>query len=253
MKKLLTCLLLIGYAATLSAQEKTNIIYRDTINLSGYVYNELGKPMKYLYIESTQLDPVYNSFKAHCYTDTNGFFQIKGAILNDTLKFKYGHATYYTPDIYNKDSRYMVIYLAPKINDINSATPVEITHARKYPKITPALHIKILDHGGDYFEVHKTAEYPGGSVAFEDYLKNHIRYPEEAVNKNIEGTVQIAFVVEKDGSPVDIKVLRGIGYGCDQEVINVLRTSPKWKPAIDNGRPWAMHETVSVKFSLRDK
>lgn len=238
---------------SLFAQQNPKIIRRDTINLRGYIFDEQGKPMKYLYLESTQLDPEYNQFKAHSYTDTSGFFEIKGAIFNDTLRFRWGHATYYTPDFYNKDSRYLVIYLAPKVIDINSSNPVEITHLRKYPKIIPSLNIKSFDGGGDYFEVHEPAKYPGGITLFENYLKNNLIYPETAIKNNAEGTVLIAFTVERDGSLVNFKILRGVGYGCDQEVINVLRRSPKWRPAIDNGRPYVMKETVAVKFSLTAK
>ncbi len=253
MKKLIIYLCLIGSVSNLSAQQKNKIIYRDTINLRGYVYNEQGRPVRSLYIESTQLDPEYNAFKAHSYTDTAGFFEIRGAKFNDTLKFNQGHAVYYTPDFYNKDSRYVVIYLPPKVNDVNSGDPVVVSYVRKYPKITTALNIEPYDQGGDYFEVHKPAEYPGGVSSFEEYLRSNLKYPEEAVKKNAAGTVQIAFTVERDGSLVDIKVLRGIGYGCDHEVINLLRRCPKWRPAIDNGRPYAMKQTVSVKFLLTDK
>src|SRR6185437_3211542 len=159
MKKVLIYLFLICSTGNLLAQQKTKIIYRDTINLRGYVYNEQGKPIKYLYIESTQLDPEYNQFRAGAVTDTNGFFEIKGAKFYDTLKFGEGHATYYTPDFYNRDSRYVVIYLSPRVVDINSTDPVVVTHSRRYPKITPALNIKPYEPG-DYFHIQRPAEYP---------------------------------------------------------------------------------------------
>jgi TonB family protein len=249
--KIIFCLFLTCSAANLFAQQQPKVIYRDTINLRGYIFNDQGKPMKYLYIESTQLDPQYNLFKVGAYTDTSGFFELKGAKFNDTLKFQ-GHATYFTPDCYNRDSRYMVIYLPEKIVDGNSSKPVEIKHKREYPQITPKLNIKSFYATRDFFEVHKPAEFSRGATAFEDFIKRNVTYPESAVKNNAEGTVQISFTVEKDGSPANFKILRGIGYGCDQEVINILKMSPKWRPAIDNGRPLTMKQTVSVKFSLTD-
>jgi len=252
-KTLFFCWIALLTAAFASAQEKASIIRRDTINLRGYIYNEEGKPIRNINLESTQLDPEYNQFKASAYTDTLGFFEIKGAIFNDTLRFRWGHATYYTPDFYNKDSRYVVIYLAPKVIDINSSNPVEVNHIRKYPKIIPSLNIKTFEGNVDYFEVHEPAVYPGGIIAFQNYLKNNLIYPETAIKNNAEGTVQIEFTVEKDGSLVNFKILRGIGYGCDQEVINLLKQSAKWRPAIDYGRAYTMKETVAVKFSLTDK
>jgi TonB family protein len=251
MKRIVICLVLTFAFTNLFAQEKAIVISRDTIHLRGYIFDQRGKPIKHLGIESTQLDTDYNEFKVGCYTDTNGYFELKGAKFNDTLTIK-EHTIYYTPPFYNKGSRYVVIYLAEKVIDINSTKPVEIKHKRVNPKVTPSFKIKQFNGNADPFEVHIPSQFPGGINEFEEYIKSSVIYPEIALKNNIEGTVQIGFSVERDGSPVNFKILRGIGYGCDQEVINVIRRSPKWKPAIDMGGPFLMKQTVSVKFSLTD-
>jgi len=56
--------------------------------------------------------------------------------------------------------------------------------------------------------------------------------------------------VEKDGSLTDIKVVRGIGSGCDEEAVRVLKNSPKWKPGIQNGRPVRVQYSVPISFTL---
>jgi protein TonB len=91
----------------------------------------------------------------------------------------------------------------------------------------------------------------GGIQKFYDYLGKNIRYPAVAKENNIQGKVFLTFVVEKDGSITDVKVLRGIGSGCDEEAVRVLRNAPKWKPGIQNGRPVRVQYQVPVSFALQ--
>jgi protein TonB len=86
--------------------------------------------------------------------------------------------------------------------------------------------------------------------AFNKYLSKAIRYPAVARENNVQGRVILTFVVERDGSLTDIKVLRGIGSGCDEEAIRALKSSPKWKPGIQNGRPVRVQFSVPVAFAL---
>jgi len=100
--------------------------------------------------------------------------------------------------------------------------------------------------------VEQTAEYPGGLDAFNKYLGNSIRYPGIARENNVQGKVFLTFVVEKDGSLTDIKVLRGIGSGCDDEAIRVIKASKKWRPGMQNGRAVRQQYTVPINFTLAE-
>ena len=80
-----------------------------------------------------------------------------------------------------------------------------------------------------------------------------IIYPENAIAHNIEGEVEIGFTIERDGSLTGFKVLRGIGYGCNEAVINAIIASPRWSPQIINGRPVASKYSVIFNFKLTDK
>jgi len=93
----------------------------------------------------------------------------------------------------------------------------------------------------------------GGIGKFYKYLGDNIRYPAVAKENNIQGKVFLTFVVEKDGSITDVKVLRGIGSGCDEEAVRVLRNAPKWKPGIQNGRPVRVQYQVPVSFALQQE
>jgi TonB family protein len=76
------------------------------------------------------------------------------------------------------------------------------------------------------------------------------KYPSMARENNITGRVIVSFVVEKNGDLTDIKVLRGIGGGCDEEAVRVLKTAPSWKPGIQNGRPVRVAYTMPIFFQL---
>ncbi|WP_299284722.1 energy transducer TonB [uncultured Mucilaginibacter sp.] len=98
--------------------------------------------------------------------------------------------------------------------------------------------------------VEKLPAFPGGEGAFGSYLQKNLRYPPVAKENNTQGRVILSFVVEKDGSLTDIKVLRDIGGGCGQEAIRVLSKSPHWTPGIQNGKPVRVAFTMPVNFTL---
>lgn len=94
-------------------------------------------------------------------------------------------------------------------------------------------------------------QFEGGRKKFLKYLKKNLKYPPQARRMNIEGKVYVEFVVNKDGSLVDIKVLKGIGGGCDEEALRVLKKSPKWKPGLQRGNPVRVRMSVPIVFRLR--
>ncbi|MEN8225218.1 MAG: energy transducer TonB, partial [Bacteroidota bacterium] len=83
------------------------------------------------------------------------------------------------------------------------------------------------------------------------YLGNNIKYPVMAKESGIQGKVYVTFVVETDGSITDVKVLRGIGGGCDEEAIRVVSTMPKWKPGKQRGKPVRVQYNLPVRFTLQ--
>lgn len=101
--------------------------------------------------------------------------------------------------------------------------------------------------------VEQEPSFPGGIEQFYRFLQSNIRYPAKAFENNVQGKVFLTFVVEKDGSLTDIKVVRGIGSGCDEEARRVITISPKWKPGIQNGRPVRVQYTMPISFTLARK
>jgi protein TonB len=101
--------------------------------------------------------------------------------------------------------------------------------------------------------VEKEPNFPGGEAAFANYLGKNIHYPAIAKENNVQGKVFLSFVVERDGSLTDIRVVRGIGSGCDDEAVRVLKASPKWRPGIQNGRPVRVAYTIPISFTLQSE
>ncbi|MBQ6770271.1 MAG: energy transducer TonB [Bacteroidales bacterium] len=101
--------------------------------------------------------------------------------------------------------------------------------------------------------VEKMPEYPGGFEAMFDFINANLDYPQEAKDAAIEGKVFVSFIVEKDGSLSSIKLLRGIGYGCDEAAMDVVRKMPKWKPAIQRGKPVRVQYQLPFNFKLENE
>jgi len=93
-------------------------------------------------------------------------------------------------------------------------------------------------------------QFPGGEEARTKYMINTIKYPAEAKEKGLQGTVYVGFIVEKDGSISNVKVQRGIGNPCDLESLRVIQAMPKWTPGTQNGKPVRVQFTVPISFKL---
>jgi TonB family protein len=97
----------------------------------------------------------------------------------------------------------------------------------------------------------QNAEYKGGIPRFGDFLSNNLSYPSAAQRSNIEGQVYVQFVVCTDGTLCDYKVLRGIGFGCDEEALRVIKlSSGKWKPGSQRGKSVRSRFTIPINFKL---
>lgn len=99
--------------------------------------------------------------------------------------------------------------------------------------------------------VENEPEFPGGMEALYKYLGESIKYPPVAKENNITGKVYVTFVVEKDGSIANPRVLRDIGGGCGQEAIRVVKAMPKWKPGKQRGKAVRVQFNLPVSFNLQ--
>jgi len=93
-------------------------------------------------------------------------------------------------------------------------------------------------------------EFPGGEEIMHKFILENLEYPQAAKESGIQGTVYLSFVVKTDGSLKDIRVLRGIGGGCDEEAVKVVRKMPKWHPGIKNGKAVRTVFNLPILFTL---
>ncbi|WP_026461820.1 energy transducer TonB [Adhaeribacter aquaticus] len=99
--------------------------------------------------------------------------------------------------------------------------------------------------------VEQQPTFPGGMEAMFRYLGKNIKYPNVALRNQLEGTVTLQFVVNKEGEISDITVLKPLGGGTDEEAIRVVKSMPKWTPGRQNGRAVSVRYTLPVRFKIQ--
>lgn len=99
--------------------------------------------------------------------------------------------------------------------------------------------------------VEQMPEFPGGMSELNTFIRQNLRYPVLAQENGISGKVYLQFVIDKYGKVGSIKVVRGIGGGCDEEAIRVISKMPSWKPGKQGGKEVPVSYTIPVNFVLQ--
>lgn len=98
--------------------------------------------------------------------------------------------------------------------------------------------------------VEQMPEFPGGTENITPYLAANIRYPKEAQESGLEGRVLLRFIVMEDGSLTDIKSVKHVGGGLDEEAIRVVKAMPKWNPGKQDGKAVKVYYQLPITFHL---
>ena len=107
------------------------------------------------------------------------------------------------------------------------------------------------DYDKTFTKVEIESEYPGGPSAWQRYLNKNFRYPDEAVNNEIQGTVVVQFIVDKEGNVSDVQAIQGPDQGgLREEAVRVIKKSGKWTPAVQNGRQVKSYKKQPIVFKL---
>ncbi|HOO09207.1 MAG TPA: TonB family protein [Cyclobacteriaceae bacterium] len=127
---------------------------------------------------------------------------------------------------------------------------VEVTEETKVQQIV----IQAEEPKEEVEEIFTIVEDPaspvGGMTAFYQYVGDKIKYPPQARRMGVEGRVFVEFVIDKDGSITDVKAVKGIGAGCDEEAVRILQSAPKWKPGKQRGKPVKQRMVLPITFKL---
>ncbi|MFD2785949.1 energy transducer TonB [Hymenobacter rubripertinctus] len=102
-----------------------------------------------------------------------------------------------------------------------------------------------------YTYVEQMPVFPGGQEALLQYIAKNIKYPAMALRNQVEGRVFIKFVVGPDGTVTNVEVQKGIGAGCDEESMRVIKSLPRFTPGKQNGRAVSVYYTVPVTFAIK--
>ena len=117
--------------------------------------------------------------------------------------------------------------------------------------VGPVMAAEEGDEGEVFQVVEQMPEFPGGMEKLMDYLSKNIKYPSIAQENNIQGRVIVEFVVNKDGSIVEPKVMRSVDTSLDNEAMRVIKSMPKWNPGKQRGKAVRVRYTVPVLFRLQ--
>jgi len=132
--------------------------------------------------------------------------------------------------------------------DINMDT--EVTEETKVEEIKIEAVEEKEDPNQIFLVVEETAAPIGGMPAFYEFVGKKLKYPAQARRMGVEGKVFVEFVIERDGSITDVKAIKGIGAGCDEEAVRVLQSAPKWKAGKQRGKPVRQRMVLPIAFKL---
>jgi len=139
---------------------------------------------------------------------------------------------------------------------INSPVEIDIVKDGKSEIPPPAPPIDEVDAALKiqkkeiYTAVEQNPEFVGGQDKMYQYLGENIKYPAAAQRADVSGRVFVKFIVEDDGTIGDVVVMKGIGFGCDEEAIRVVKSMPRWKPGVQNGKNVRVYYNMPIVYKL---
>ena len=95
-------------------------------------------------------------------------------------------------------------------------------------------------------------KYPGGTEKMFEFIADNLRWPGDD-DSCIQGRVVVSFIVEKDGSLTDVKVIKSVDPAFDKEAVRVVKSMPKWEPGMWRGKPARVHYCIPIRFRLADE
>lgn len=171
-------------------------------------------------------------------TDANGNYQLEVPVTKNQLVYSF-------------------IGFTSKEEAIKKPTQNDVTLDADVSQLS---EVVVTGYGFDDMGMPKPSEYvtplpepEGGRKAYQKYLETNLQYPQQALDQKIEGRVTIQFTVTFDGRVQDFNVIRSLGYGCDEEVIRLLRQGPAWSPSKRNEVTRDSKVRVRMRFKLPDK
>src|SRR5690349_4778952 len=127
---------------------------------------------------------------------------------------------------------------------------IEVTQDTKVEEIVVKAEEPVEETDEIFTIVEESASPKGGMGAFYKYVTEKMKYPPQARRMGIDGKVFVEFVVNKDGSISDVKAVKGIGAGCDEEAVRVVQSAPSWTPGKQRGKAVKQIMVLPITFKL---
>jgi TonB family protein len=133
---------------------------------------------------------------------------------------------------------------------ISAQGPSQASSQKKQIHITPLATQSTAKPAAPKKHIVTKPEFPGGDDAFGRYIQTHIKYPDNPQRNNIEGIVDIVFMINVDGSIGETRVISSPSADLSMEAIRVVKGSPKWIPGTDNGKPVDAPTRIPINFKI---
>ena len=147
-----------------------------------------------------------------------------------------------------------MITIVDNNEEIESEIDIDVNVEEDEP-IEPTIPIDIIEEEiveeVPFIIVENMPTFPGGEKKMLEYVAKNVKYPQLAKEVGTQGRVFVSFIVEKDGSITNVTILRGIGSGCDEEAIRVVKSMPKWNPGLQCGRAVRVSCNLPINFKLQ--
>ena len=137
-----------------------------------------------------------------------------------------------------------------EIEEIEVNLDVEITEEKAIEAIVFEEPVEEEVADEVFIIVEQQPEFPGGMGAFYQYVHKKLKYPSQARRMGIEGRVFVQFVVDKKGNITEVQAVKGIGAGCNEEAVRVIKSSPKWKAGKQRGKAVKVRMILPITFKL---
>ncbi len=135
---------------------------------------------------------------------------------------------------------------------IDEPIPYEEPIAGKGTEPAQPVEVKVDEKDKEWVIVEQMPEYAGGVAALSKFLQKNLRYPNPAANAGVSGKVYVQFVVGQDGAISKVDILKGLGFGCDEEAERVIKLMPHWSAGKQSGRAVAVKFTLPISFQLTE-
>ncbi len=162
-------------------------------------------------------------------TDSNGNYKISTGPDNRTLVFSF--IGFHAQEIDASSRDKVDVQMKDDVSQLSEVVVTALGLSKKDDQDEPVM---------------KWAEPEGGRKAYDNYLESNVKYPEEALKNKVKGKAGIEFTVGTDGTLSDFQVIKKLGYGCEDEIIRLVKNGPRWNPTTEDNKP--VESTVRVRL-----